>query len=471
MNGAGAPFRALPGALLGLALAGGLGAALSGSGCRRGSPPPGERADLLLVTVSSLRADHLGIYGYARNITPRLDLFGASGAVFLRAVTPWPETGRAAAAALTGRDPARITGGQPARLLEPAGLAGTLRSLGYRALAAVDHPALAAELGFGRDFDEFREHWSLRGPEATAAVASYGRSTLSGATGAEPLFLWLHFSAPAPPQEPVEEDLAAIRGDGATPEAPRFRSGAAPAAADAGGAGYGQAVDRYDAAIRSVDRAVGEVLETLAGGPPERRTLTVIAGLHGESLGEHGPPFGRPRALFRETLRVPLLLGWRGPDGRRALSEARFPAAVSLADLAPTALHLIGVPAPETAPDATIGKSLVPALEGDDPRPHRRLFGQTEEGLFGVFDGRLRLLRIPVPGQEAPLFALFNLVRDPGEAENRYPEARASTEPLRAELETRRIRTVAWRQANERSGAAGALSAELEAALRARGYR
>ena len=82
VNGAGAPFRALPGALLGLALAGGLGAALSGSGCRRGSPPPGERANLLLVTVSSLRADHLGIYGYARNITPRLDLFGASGAVF-----------------------------------------------------------------------------------------------------------------------------------------------------------------------------------------------------------------------------------------------------------------------------------------------------------------------------------------------------------------------------------------------------
>ena len=120
----------------------------------------------------------------------------------------------------------------------------------------------------------------------------------------------------------------------------------------------------------------------------------------------------------------------------------------------------------------TIGKSLVPALLGDDPRPHRRLYAQSGRGLFGVYDGRLRMLRIPVPGQEAPLFALFNLVRDPNEAENVYEQARFSMEPLKAQLETRRIQTVAWQQENEDGGAPDPdVSPELGAALEARGYR
>ena len=82
------------------------------------------------------------------------------------------------------------------------------------------------------------------------------------------------------------------------------------------------------------------------------------------------------------------------------------------------------------------------------------------------------MLRIPVPGQEAPLFALFNLVRDPNEAENVYEQARFSMEPLKAQLETRRIQTVAWRQENEGGGPADPdVSEELGEALEARGYR
>ncbi len=430
---------------------------------------PAERANLLLITVSSLRADHLGIYGYPRNQTPRLDLFGASGAVFLEATTPWPETGRAAAAVLTGRDPARITRGEPARLLDSVGLGGTLRGAGYRTLAAVSHPALAAELGFARSFDEFREHWNAPPAEATAAIAAFGAEIVV-ADSEQPFFLWLHFSAPAPPHEPPDGDLAAVAADGFTPSGPRFRPGAAPARTDPAETGYGEAVDRYDAAIRSVDRAVGRVLDALAGGPAAGRTLAAIAGLHGESLGEHAPVFTRPLPLFRETLRAPLLLGWPGGDASRVPSGVRFGSAVGLADISPTALALIGVPAPETPPEGVIGKSLVPALRGEDPRPHRRLYAQSENGLFGIFDGRLRMLRIPVPGQEAPLFALFDLTRDPEEADNRYPAAGPSLEPLRAQLETRRIRTVAWRQENER-GAAAEVSVELAAALSARTRR
>ena len=447
-------------------------AALTAAACADSGPQvPTERSNLVLVTVSSLRADHLGIYGYPRNISPNLDLFGASGAVFLEALTPWPETGRAAAALLTGVDPSRSTRGEPARLIEGATLAARLREHGYRTLAAVSHPALAAELGFGSGFDEFREHW---GDPATATdrVRDFGIEALGAAAEGTPMFVWLHFSAPARPHEPPEEDLNAVRGDTMTPAGPRFRGGPQPTAAVAPGAGYGELADGYDASIRSVDRAAGALLASVASGPLRGRTLFVVAGLHGESLGEHGPPFEAPRTLFRETLEVPLLVGWPGGDGTRVPTETRFGSAVGLGDVGPTALELIGVPLPETLPMGTVGKSLIPALLGDDPRPHRRLYAQSERGLFGVYDGRLRMLRIPVPGQEAPLFALFNLARDPNEAENVYEQARFSMEPLKAQLETRRIQTVAWQQENEGGGAADpAVSEELGAALEAQGYR
>jgi len=446
-------------------------AALTAAACGDSGPQvPTERSNLVLITVSSLRADHLGICGYPRNISPNLDLFGASGAVFLEALTPWPETGRAAAALLTGVDPSRSTRGEPARLIGGSTLASRLREHGYRTVAAVSHPALAAEFGFGSSFDEFREHWA--DADATERVRDFGIEALGAATEDVPVFLWLHFAAPARPHDPPEEDLNAVRTDTMTPAGPRFRGGAQPTAAVAPGAGYGELADGYDASIRSVARAAGTVLASLTSGPLRGRTLLVVAGLHGESLGDHGPPSESPRTLFREPLEVPLLVGWPGGDGTRVPTETRFGSAVGLGDIGPTALELIGVPSPDTLPLGTIGKSLVPALLGDDPRPHRRLYAQSERGLFGVYDGRLRMLRIPVPGQEAPLFALFNLVRDPNEADNVYEQARFSMEPLKAQLETRRIQTVAWQQENEGGGPADPdVSEELGEALEARGYR
>ena len=441
-----------------------LAAAVLASGCGASDPAPlAERTNLLLITVSSLRADHLGIYGYPRNLTPRLDLLGASGAVFLEPRTPAPATGPAAAAVLTGLDPARVTRGEPTRLLPAPTLATTLRERGYRTLAAVDHPALAAELGFSQGFTGFREVWGLPAGERTEAVAAFGSEALAAAVGT-PFFVWLHFSAPAR-SEGFAERAEEIAADGLTPSGPRFRPGVRPAGADPGGAAWGEVVNRYDAAVRSVDEALGRILDALAAGPARDRTLVALVGLHGESLGEHGPPLALPRALFRETLRPPLLFAGPESDPREIPSGVRFGSIVSVADLAPTALAWMGIPGPERPLPGTIGKSLLPALRGEDLRPHRRLHARAGSGAFAISDGRLKILRIPVPDQE-PLFALFDLTRDPNEAENRYPEARASVEPLKARLETRRIQTVAWRQETTRNPAPDPpLSPELAAAL------
>lgn len=445
--------------------------------------PGGTTANLVVLTVSSLRADHLGIYGYPRNTTPRLDLLGASGALFLEALTPWPETARAALSALSGADPAEAALGSPARLVsEEVGsrlLPAALRVRGYRTLAAVDHPALVGLFGAARPFDRRLDLWETPGPAAAEAVAGFAEEVLSGPEAADPFFLWLHFSAPEPPLAPGEEDLAAVAADGAGAESPVFRDGPVPAAAYPGGPGYRERADRYDAAVRSVDRAAGRMLDALAAGPAAGKTLVVVAGLHGESLGEHGAPFDRPRGLFHEWLRVPLLFAWPGAAEPPFPPGARFPGPVSLADLAPTALTLLGTAPPPRRPE-DLGISLAEALRANRPRPHFRLHAASEDGLFAIYDGRLKMLRLPRSGGEPPLFAAFDLRRDPNEAENRYYGAQGSLAPLRAELDTRRIRAVAFRQRNERAAAESgapdgpgepAASPALREALAARGYR
>lgn len=439
-----------------------------------GEPPvTPPSTNLIVVTVSSLRADHLGIYGYPRNTGPRFDLFAASGAVFLEALTPWPETGPAAAAALSGLDPAFAAGGSPTRLHsgEVGGrwLPARLREYGYRTLAAVDHPALAAPLGFAEGFDRAPPLWRLPPAAATEAVAAFAEEALAVPDPPSPLFLWLHFSAPGEPDAPPDADLEALSADGLGYDEPRFEPGPTPrSAVGAGEPSYRLRVDRYDAAIRSVDRTFGRVLDALAAGPAAGRTLVAVAGLHGESLGEHGPVFETPRGLFHEWLRVPFALGRPGAEAPPFPAGMRFPGVVSLADLAPTVLALLGADLPRDSSPERIGRSLAPALAGDDPRPHARLYAASDRGLFGIYDGRLKMLRFPRPGAEPPLFAVFDRRRDPNEAENRYPEASRSLEPLRARLDTRRIRTVAWGQRRRPEPEAPAIPDDLRRALESR---
>lgn len=472
-TGRGGPTPALPGRTAGTGAAALL---LAGAawGCGGGAPPATPPStNLIVVTVSSLRADHLGIYGYPRHTSPRFDLFAASGALFLEALTPWPETAPAAASALSGLDPAFAAGGSPARLRsgEMAGrwLPLRLREHGYHTFAAVDHPALAAPLGFAEGFDRAPPLWRLPAEAATEAVAAFAEEALAGPDTPAPFFLWLHFSAPGEPDAPPDDDLAALSADGLGYDEPRFDPGPTPrSTVGAGEPSYRVRVDRYDAAIRSVDRAFGRVLDALGAGPAAGRTLVAVVGLHGESLGEHGPVFETPRGLFHEWLRVPFAVGRPGAEVPPFPAGMRFPGVVSLADLAPTVLALLGAaPARDSSPER-IGRSLAPALAGEDPRPHARLYAASDRGLFGIYDGRLKMLRIPRPGAEPPFFAVFDRRRDPNEAENRYPEASRSLEPLRARLDTRRIRTVAWGQRRRPEAEPPAIPDDLRRALESR---
>ncbi len=367
--------------------------ALLAAACSGPEPPPVPEADLVLVTASGLREDRVGIYGYSENVTPALDLLAAGGAIFLEARTPWPEIGRAAAAALTGMDPSRATAVRegPA-LLAAAPLAERLRAHGYRTVAATDHPALTEATGFARGFDEFAEHWDDPGE-------------FEGAFPDSPFFAWLHFSLDGP-------------------------------------------ADDYDARVAALDESVRRLL-----APISKRTVVIVAGLHGRSFGERGTPEDAPMTLFDEMLRIPLVVAVLGEPGPPFPPGTRFAGMVSLADVPATAWELMGGASEET--------SLVPALRGRDPRPRRRLHAASDSGATAILDGRLKLLRIPLPGRDDAVFAAYALDRDPGETDNRYHLAAQSIEPLRAELETRRIQSIAWSREAERDAPAGALPPDL----------
>ncbi|HUP22330.1 MAG TPA: sulfatase [Thermoanaerobaculia bacterium] len=296
---------------------------------RRGGPRP-ARPDVVLVVIDTLRADHVGAYGYARDTTPRLDaLFAARGTLFERAYAQAPWTLPSAASYLTGRHPGELQRSRAAGVVIPDDvptLAERLRAGGYRTAAFVANPTLFPAAGFDRGFDTW---WlpparveSLARPAGD--VVERAAPWLEAHAGAEePFFLYLHFIDPHDPysspdtsgeRSPFLPDYggrltghdvhALYLGHQALAE------GEAEAAAD-----RAQITALYDSEIAWVDRALGELVDQL---PPEvvRETLWIVTSDHGEELHERGG-WKHGHTLYDEQVRVPLLVrwGWRGRGG------------------------------------------------------------------------------------------------------------------------------------------------------------
>lgn len=408
--------------------------------------PPGsaEGRNLLLVTLDTTRADRLGAYGYAAAETPTLDRLAARGLRVEDAVSPVPMTLPAHATILTGLDPPghglRVNG-EAALAAERTTLAEVLRGAGYETAAFVSSFVLDPRFGLDQGFDVYDARLEATraaafGPQTersagavTAAAVAWlrGRSGEADAGpdggGPPPFFLWVHYFDPHDPYEPPE------------PFAGRFR-------------------DRpYDGEIAYVDRELGRLLAVLEEAGLAEDTVVVAAGDHGESLGEHGERY-HSRSLYEGAVRVPLILAAPGlPEAARGSAVDGF--VVTLADLYPTLLDLLGLWEAEGARDRPQAPGAASAGGGASPGP---------------VDGR-SLLRGPVPPDRivyletlnpyldngwAPLFAArrhgekyvqaprpeyYDLAADPGEERNLLAgggeRAAARAEPLREFLEAR----------------------------------
>jgi arylsulfatase A-like enzyme/cytochrome c-type biogenesis protein CcmH/NrfG len=361
--------------------------------------------NVLLVTIDTLRADHLGCYGDAAAATPTLDGLAARGVRFETALAQAPLTGPSHATILTGLTPPGHGFRNNSGFAVPAGVhlaAETFKSAGYDTAAFISGFPLDRRFGFNRGFDTYDDHLP-RGNDRrrTPYVERFADATteavlqwLTHRKEGSPWFLWVHYYDPHAPYEPPADLLARFK---ATP---------------------------YDGEVAFVDRELQRVLTALSTRGDAGRTLTVVTADHGESLGEHGEGT-HGLFVYDATLRVPLIVAGPGiPAGKVSKTVARS------IDILPTLLDYSGLRAP-APPD---GRSLRAAAEGEEmsdaPAYAESLYPQLELGwapLHAMRLGRFKFI-------EAPRAELYDIQSDGRETINRITQEPAAAQRLRGGL-------------------------------------
>lgn len=389
--------------------------------------------NLLLVTLDTLRADRLGVYGYGAAETPALDALAARGVRFEQAQSPIPLTGPSHATILTGLyPPVHGVRDNVVFVLDPGHetLAERLKKRGYRTGAFVGAYPVAAAFGFAQGFGVFKEGFHENAAEAGAQrpgnevaddVIGFITAPADG-----PFFAWAHFYDPHAPYEPPE------------PYPARFQGRA------------------YDGEVAFTDAQVGRILEALKTSGRGEDTVVAVVADHGEALGEHGE-MTHAVLIYESTLRVPLLLA--GPGVPKGLTVA---ARVGTVDLLPTLLGLVGVEVPAELP----GRDLRPSFRGERLAPEP-LYA---ESLFGRLNCRWSSLRAMTEGDfkliDGARPELFDLLRDPGETRNLAAAEKERVGRLRSLLQA----ALAKMAPGGDKARAAAASPEQEEMLRSLGY-
>lgn len=404
-------------------------------------------ANVLLVTIDTLRADRVGAYGNASHLTPALDRLAARGVTFTHAYSHVPMTLPAHTSILTGLIPPHtgVRNNTTFRLDDRVPtLATFLKRAGYRTGAFVGAFVLDMRFGLSRDFDRYDDRLPRTDRAAFRASERRAEEVIQAASNwivepsvpsvpsvpspesrspspeppapSPPWFAWIHLFDPhAPYQAP-----------------PEYRANRAP----------------YDAEVAYTDAALGRLLDRLRDAQLLDRTLIVVTADHGESLGEHGET---THGLFayQSTIAVPLMFSGAG------LAAVRVDAPAAHADIVPTVLDLVGA----APPNGVDGQSL--AMTPDRRRPiyFEALDAALTRGwapLRGVIVDRAKYIDLP----EAEL---YDLASDPGESRNQAGRSASAADSLRTAL-------TAIESSGQKSATASAIDAEAAGRLRALGY-
>src|SRR4051812_5018500 len=342
---------------------------------------------IVLITIDTLRADRLGVYGSRAGLTPALDQFAATAVRFTAAVTQVPLTLPAHATILTGLHPPRHgvrTNDGFQLAAEVPTLAETLRKSGYATGAFIGGYPLRGSSGLSRGFDRYDDEF-LR---TRGAVERSADAVVAAAVPwitehrSRPFFAWLHLFDPHSPYTPPPSYAAAHAG--------------AP----------------YDGEIAYTDSAIGRLLDRLRNLDVFSRATVVIIADHGESLGEHGERT-HGTFLYDATVRVPLLIKLPGAAAARVVDVP-----VEAADVAPTLAAAAGAPLPDVD-----GKSLLELIAGGSGDAERAAYAESfyQNVLLGW--SPLRAVRTRQwKFVAAPRPELYDLESDPGERQNRVAE-------------------------------------------------
>lgn len=318
-------------------------------GCAgRGGDAPTERGrfNVVLISIDTLRADHLGCYGYAKPTSPTLDALCGESVVFTQAIAQAPSTLHSHASLLTSQIPHHHGASWAARtpLAEEAvSLAEVLAGAGYATAAFTGGGQMDKIFGLDQGFDLYAQPAVSRFADTVRAAIPW----LEG-QGAERFFLFLHSYETHHPYEPETSYLEAVGDDygGALPDAISLdlllQINSGEIALD--DSDLAHVVATYDAEIRSMDDGLALLVDTLQRLGALDRTLLVFTSDHGEEFGEHGTVGWHSHTLYDELLRVPLVV--RFP--RAAFAGARIDRQVRSLDVAPTVLAAVGLDPPAT---------------------------------------------------------------------------------------------------------------------------
>jgi arylsulfatase A-like enzyme len=385
-----------------------------------GDRVPG-RHNLLLVSLDTLRADHLGAYGYSRETSPYMTgELSQRSVLFEQAIAPATATAPSHMTLFTSLPPSvhGVTSNLAPRALpeQVATLASVLQERGYVTGSVNENGALSRRMGFARGFDYFRQFFGANVLEPmgyVGAVFDEGHRFVDRHPN-QRWFLFLHTYEVHLPYSPPRE-LASLFAEGDDPEHPdNLRLGP-------GRARFHPVL--YDREIRHVDTALSKLMKSLQQDGRLEDTLVVITSDHGEAFNEHGT-LGHGNDVYQESVHVPLFI--MGPGLRGGL---RIKEPVGLIDLMPTLLELLDVPAPA----GMIGRSLAPLLDGSpaasergDPLITSESWAHRASADGGGIDavipalafrqGRYKLIR--VRDDDGFLYELYDLERDPGEKTN-----------------------------------------------------
>ena len=415
-----------------------------------------DSRNLVLISLDTLRADHLGCYGYGRPTSPAIDALAADGTLFERAYAPSTWTLPSHMSLLTGLEVAshRVSDGDLKLGPGLATLADRLKAGDFFTTAVTGGGYVSGDYGFQRGFDSYRVEGEIR-DSGSADVIGRAACRILEDHGDRAFFLFVHTYQIHSPFFPPEEYASAFAGAEPAPRRisfedtrlsleKRFQPLSEETRRDL--------VALYDGEIRYTDAAlVKPIVETLKSLGLYERTMLVLVGDHGEEFFEHGG-WSHAHQAFEEILKVPLIVkpAGRAPAGRRIATP------VSLTDVAPTVLDAFGIRfragdfdgrtlfASISGRAAKLAGRPVfaaqPARETDKRLPARSVVIRDPFKLVAsdAYDGEALAYFDPDPPAVESL-ALFDLAADPGEKTNLAASRPDLTRTL-ARLLTARLR-------------------------------
>ena len=369
-----------------------------------------NRPHVLIYLIDTLRADHLGSYGYPLETSPNLDAFARNAIRFTRSMAQSSWTRTSVASIFTGLHPRSHAVNGRTDTLSPNAvtLAGVLRATGYQTGGFITNGNVSENFGLHHGFDDYVYLRELRTAEIyvqSDALNERAFGWLEGRDAERPFFLYLHSTdphGPYTPRSPFRERFIEVQQ---FPELVALRT-LPPAGLTAA------EIPAVSAEITHNDHHFGQLMQWLRDHDLYDQTLIFIMSDHGEAFHEHGR-WGHGTTLYQEQIAVPLIVKLPGQVGAgRTVDDL-----AQHVDIMPSILDLLGVP----IPDVVQGRSLWPTVVSGRVDPNTtstsylKLDGREMESLQTATH---KLIRFPVEGQPLSRTELYDLAADPAELED-----------------------------------------------------